>query len=151
MAAISCSRPIKLVSDCGKLVGRTTRIAPLDYPDYTRDSPRRLPGRQGRLAVSRRAGYNWRYQAPSPPRMHTAGQAPPGDTMTTIEQITLTHIAMPLVTPFETSFGRDVVRETITVEMRAADGAGWGQVVAFEEPSYSYETLDTCWTILTRY
>jgi O-succinylbenzoate synthase len=71
--------------------------------------------------------------------------------MTTIEQITLTHIAMPLVTPFETSFGRDVVRETITVEMRAADGAGWGQVVAFEEPSYSYETLDTCWTILTRY
>ena len=71
--------------------------------------------------------------------------------MITVDQITLTHIAMPLVTPFETSFGRDVVRETIVIELRSPDGAGWGQTVAFETPGYSYETLDTCWSILTRY
>ena len=49
-----------------------------------------------------------------------------------VEQITLTHIAMPLVTPFETSFGRDTVREAVVVEVRTAAGSGWGQTVAFE-------------------
>ncbi|HMA38197.1 MAG TPA: o-succinylbenzoate synthase, partial [Chloroflexia bacterium] len=55
------------------------------------------------------------------------------------------------VTPFETSFGRDTVREALIVELRGAAGSGWGQTVAFETPGYSYETLDTCWAILTRY
>ena len=71
--------------------------------------------------------------------------------MIAVEQITLTHIAMPLVSAFETSFGRDTVREAIILELRTAQGTGWGQTVAFETPGYSYETLDTCWTILTRY
>src|SRR5689334_19900589 len=74
-----------------------------------------------------------------------------GAAMPTIDQITLTHIAMPLVSPFETSFGRDEVREAIIVELCSPDGTGWGQTVAFETPGYSYETLDTCWVILTRY
>jgi o-succinylbenzoate synthase len=71
--------------------------------------------------------------------------------MIPVEQITLTHIAMPLVTPFETSFGRDVTREAIVLELRAGGASGWGQTVAFADPSYSPETLDTCWSILTRY
>jgi len=71
--------------------------------------------------------------------------------MITIEAVTLTHIAMPLVTPFETSFGRDVVRETLIIELAAAAGSGWGQTVAFAAPGYSSETNDTCWAILSRY
>ncbi len=71
--------------------------------------------------------------------------------MLTIDAVTLTHIAMPLVTPFETSFGRDVVRETLIIEVRAAAGSGWGQTVAFADPGYSSETNDTCWAILSRY
>ncbi len=71
--------------------------------------------------------------------------------MIPVEQIILTHIAMPLVAPFETSFGRDTVREAIVVELRADGGTGLGQTVAFETPAYSPETIDTCRTILSRY
>src|SRR4051812_1481941 len=71
--------------------------------------------------------------------------------MIPVEQITLTHIEMPLVTPFETSFGRDLTREAVVVELRTPDGSGWAETVAFGNPGYSYETVDTCWSILSRY
>ena len=65
-----------------------------------------------------------------------------------IDLITLHHIRMPLVAPFETSFGREVDRECIIIEMRAEGLTGWGECVATRDPGYNYETSGTAWHII---
>jgi O-succinylbenzoate synthase len=65
-----------------------------------------------------------------------------------IEFLTLHHISMPLVTPFETSFGRETARECIIVELGAEGLTGYGECVASREPGYNYETTGTAWHIL---
>ncbi len=64
------------------------------------------------------------------------------------DSITLHHIHMPLVTPFETSFGRTFVRECILLEVRWGGFTGWGECVADRDPGYAYETTGTAWHIL---
>jgi o-succinylbenzoate synthase len=65
-----------------------------------------------------------------------------------IDRVTLHHLRMPLVAPFETSFGRITDRECILIEV-AADGlTGWGECVADRDPGYAYETTGTAWHIL---
>ncbi len=65
-----------------------------------------------------------------------------------IELIELHHLDMPLVHPFETSFGRDYTRPCILVAVRAEGLTGWGECVADSGPWYSSETIDTAWHIL---
>lgn len=65
-----------------------------------------------------------------------------------IDSLTLHHIAMPLVAPFETSFGRETVRDCIIVELHAEGLTGYGECVASREPGYNYETTGTAWHIL---
>lgn len=65
-----------------------------------------------------------------------------------IEQITLHLIRMPLVAPFETSFGRETERECILITLRADGLTGYGECVADADPGYSYETTGTAWHIL---
>ena len=60
-----------------------------------------------------------------------------------IESITLHHISMPLVAPFETSFGRETERECIIIEIHSEGLVGWGECVASYNPGYSYETTGT--------
>ena len=55
---------------------------------------------------------------------------------------------MPLVAPFETSFGRETVRECILVAVQAEGLTGWGECVTSREPGYNYETIGTAWHIL---
>ena len=63
-------------------------------------------------------------------------------------QATLREIQMPLVRPFETSFGRTTDRRILLVEVDADGAIGWGECVAGERPSYSPETIETAWHIL---
>jgi O-succinylbenzoate synthase len=65
-----------------------------------------------------------------------------------LSSLTLHHISMPLVAPFETSFGRETVRECIIVEFHAEGLTGYGECVASREPGYNYETTGTAWHIL---
>ncbi|RME89781.1 MAG: o-succinylbenzoate synthase [Anaerolineae bacterium] len=65
-----------------------------------------------------------------------------------IESITLTHLRMPLVSPFETSFGRIRERECILVTIRSEGLTGYGECVADRDPGYAYETSGTAWHIL---
>jgi len=65
-----------------------------------------------------------------------------------IEQIELRHISMPLVAPFETSFGVETEREGLIVTLRGGGLTGWGEVVASRDPGYSAETAKTEWHIL---
>ena len=65
-----------------------------------------------------------------------------------VERVTLREIHMPLVTPFETSFGRVTNRRMLLVEAEADGVSGWGESVAGEGPFYSPETVETAWHIL---
>ncbi|MBI4314506.1 MAG: o-succinylbenzoate synthase [Chloroflexi bacterium] len=65
-----------------------------------------------------------------------------------IEQIELRHTSMPLVAPFETSFGSESEREGLIVTLRGDGLTGWGEVVASHAPGYSPETAQTEWHIL---
>jgi O-succinylbenzoate synthase len=68
--------------------------------------------------------------------------------MMKIDYITLTHISMPLVSPFETSFGRTTDRECILITIQSEGLTGYGECVADRDPGYSYETAGTAWHIL---
>jgi O-succinylbenzoate synthase len=65
----------------------------------------------------------------------------------TIEHVELRRIAMPLVSPFRTSFGSQTERDILLVRVDLADTSGaivegWGECVALSEPSYSPEYVD---------
>ncbi len=68
-----------------------------------------------------------------------------------IEHVSLYHLRMPLVAPFETSFGRITDRECILIRLRSEGLAGWGECVADRDPGYAYETTGTAWHILTEF
>ena len=55
---------------------------------------------------------------------------------------------MPLVAPFETSFGRETDRQCVLITLRANGLIGYGECVAGRDPGYSYETAGTAWHIL---
>ena len=65
-----------------------------------------------------------------------------------VQRITLREIRMPLVTPFETSFGRLTNRRMLIVEADVDGVSGWGESVAGEGPFYAPETVETAWHIL---
>ncbi len=68
----------------------------------------------------------------------------------TIDRVELRRIAMPLVSPFRTSFGSQTERDILLVRVDLADSSsgsgdtveGWGECVAMSEPSYSPEYVD---------
>ncbi len=65
-----------------------------------------------------------------------------------IERIELHHIELPLVHPFETSFGRRDTRTCILVAVHAGGLTGWGECTAEVGPWYSSETIGTAWHVL---
>ena len=65
-----------------------------------------------------------------------------------IETMVLRHLRMPLVAPFETSFGRIQERDCILITLQAGGLTGYGECVADRSPGYSYETCGTAWHIL---
>ena len=66
-----------------------------------------------------------------------------------IKTIKLRRIRNSLITPFKTSYGVTKARESIIVEINDDQGnTGWGECVAFTEPWYTEETVNTCWHML---
>lgn len=68
-----------------------------------------------------------------------------------IESVTLNYLRMPLVAPFETSFGRSVERDCILITVFSEGLEGYGECVADRAPGYCYETATTAWYILKDY
>jgi O-succinylbenzoate synthase len=68
-----------------------------------------------------------------------------------IDRVTLRQIRMPLVHPFETSFGRTTERDIILVEAVSDGASGWGEVTAGENPFYNEEWTESAWLILRDY
>ncbi|MEO6966726.1 MAG: o-succinylbenzoate synthase [Acidobacteriaceae bacterium] len=65
-----------------------------------------------------------------------------------IDSVVLREIRMPLIRPFETSFGRTTERRILLVEVQAEGVTGWGECTAGEHPSFSAECTDTAWVML---
>ena len=59
-----------------------------------------------------------------------------------LEAVELRRIRLSLVAPFETSFGVQTERDILLLKAITTEGAGWGECVAGEEPTYSYEYVD---------
>ncbi len=68
-----------------------------------------------------------------------------------IERFSIHHLRMPLVAPFETSFGREVDRDCLLVVLGAEGLTGYGECVATHFPGYNYETTGTAWHILSEF
>ena len=68
-----------------------------------------------------------------------------------IEKLELRTVRLPLNEPFETSFGAIDSRLIFLVSVEAGGLSGWGEVVAAEEPRYSYETVGTAWHVIHDY
>ena len=69
-----------------------------------------------------------------------------------LEKIELREIEMPLKTRFETSFGVTTKRRIIIIRVFDRDGAsGWGECTAMEHPFYNHETVDTSWSIISKF
>jgi len=65
-----------------------------------------------------------------------------------IEAIILREIRIPLVRPFETSFGVTQERRVILAEVQSEGLSGWGECTAGEHPHFSEESTDTAWAVL---
>jgi len=68
-----------------------------------------------------------------------------------IDSITLHHISMPLVAPFETSFGREIDRQCVLITLQSEGLTGYGECVATRDPGYNYETTGTAMHILKEF
>ena len=60
-----------------------------------------------------------------------------------IERIQVREVALPLEHPFETSFGKTILRHGLLVEVEADGLSGWGEVPVEEMPTFGSETTTT--------
>ncbi|MEV7797335.1 o-succinylbenzoate synthase [Streptomyces sp. NPDC087512] len=59
-----------------------------------------------------------------------------------LQQVELREVALPLVSPFRTSLGTQVHRNSLLVKVTTVDGVvGWGECVTDDDPTYSAEYL----------
>ena len=66
-----------------------------------------------------------------------------------IDRLELRLCRLPLVSFFETSFGRSYERQFLLVRLEGEDCEGWGEAVAEANPYYSSETTETAWHVIT--
>jgi O-succinylbenzoate synthase len=68
-----------------------------------------------------------------------------------IDRLELRLCRLPLVSFFETSFGRSYERTFVLVRLLGDGQEGWGEGVAEANPYYSSETTETVWHIITEF
>ncbi len=68
-----------------------------------------------------------------------------------VEALELRRIGMPLVAPFETSFGVQTERDILLVKATTSVGEGWGECVAGEEPTYSPEYVEGAQQVIVQH
>ena len=65
-----------------------------------------------------------------------------------IDAIILRELRLPLVRPFETSFGVTTNRRVVLAEVRSEGLTGWGECTAGEHPFFSAESTDSAWQVI---
>ena len=66
-----------------------------------------------------------------------------------IDRAELRIVPLRLREPFEISSGSRQDRHILLLTLSGEGETGWGECVAAEDPSYSYETTETAWHVLT--
>ncbi len=66
-----------------------------------------------------------------------------------IDRLELRLCRLPLVSFFETSFGRSYDRTFLLVRLQGDGHEGWGEAVAEANPFYSSETTETAWHVIS--
>ena len=67
-----------------------------------------------------------------------------------IDAIILRELHLPLVRPFETSFGKTSERRILLAEVRSEGLTGWGECTAGERPFFSGEWTDSAWAVIVQ-
>jgi O-succinylbenzoate synthase len=67
-----------------------------------------------------------------------------------IDAIILRELHLPLVRPFETSFGITRERRILLAEIHSEGLVGWGECTVGEHPFYSEESTDSAWQVITQ-
>ncbi len=65
-----------------------------------------------------------------------------------IDEIILREVHLPLVRPFETSFGVTRSRRILLAEIKSEGLTGWGECTAGEHPFFSAESTDSAWAVI---
>ena len=65
-----------------------------------------------------------------------------------VDGVEIRLVRLPLIEPFETSFGKIDSRLIFLICLNAEGLRGWGEVVASEKPLYSYETVGTAFHVI---
>jgi len=65
-----------------------------------------------------------------------------------IDAIILRELHLPLVRPFETSFGVTRDRRIVLAEVRSEGLTGWGECTAGEHPYFSAESTESAWQVI---
>jgi O-succinylbenzoate synthase len=68
-----------------------------------------------------------------------------------LESVELRRVRLPLVAPFETSFGVQTERDILLIKAITDTGEGWGECVATEEPVYSSEYIEAAQHVLVNH
>ncbi|MDP9241025.1 MAG: o-succinylbenzoate synthase [Actinomycetota bacterium] len=68
-----------------------------------------------------------------------------------ITGVELRRVLLPLVSPFQTSFGTETERDALLIRVVSADAEGWGECVASTRPLYSSEYTDGAIDVLRRH
>ena len=66
-----------------------------------------------------------------------------------IDAIYLRELNLPLLRPFQTSFGVTKDRRVVLAEIHSEGLIGWGECTAGEHPHFSEESVDSCWQVIT--
>jgi O-succinylbenzoate synthase len=65
-----------------------------------------------------------------------------------IDAIYLRELNLPLLRPFQTSFGTTKDRRVVLAEIHSEGLIGWGECTAGEHPHFSEESVDSCWNVI---
>jgi O-succinylbenzoate synthase len=65
-----------------------------------------------------------------------------------IDAIFLRELNLPLLRPFQTSFGTTKDRRVVLAEIHSEGLIGWGECTAGEHPHFSEESVDSCWNVI---
>jgi O-succinylbenzoate synthase len=65
-----------------------------------------------------------------------------------IDAIYVRELNLPLLRPFQTSFGITKDRRVLLAEIHSEGLIGWGECTAGEHPHFSEESVDSCWQVM---
>lgn len=68
-----------------------------------------------------------------------------------LEGLELRRVAMPLVSPFRTSFGTQTSKDILLVRAVTSEGEGWGECVTLPDPVYSPEYTEGAVDVISRF